>query len=306
MSHGPGFPKIEPSSTLPNPTFLVWLKSQTALFVSQIVGLFSVLLSLTYYGSHLYEDYEKDRAVIESVNRNIQLFVDYSHVAILFIFIVWLIKVLEDNDRGRYRVGLVYKQVFNEPLTQAQRSSLRRTSKLQLRQLKKYFLCFWCVMWVLYIVFTFKHTTQPISSPESPIDGIAAIKCPDAKSENELYNCYQIATPAGSTETISIPCAEGFEGNCYKFADTKLTGTDIFKRSAYPVSVFALNNFSLWFAFLCFTVLYLPSPDKKTQNKQRRLVYFSGLIILMLTLSLPLLLSMGSRVSITASSLTSY
>jgi hypothetical protein len=72
------------------------------------------------------------------------------------------------------------------------------------------------------------------------------------------------------------------------------------------VSVFALNNFSLWFAFLCFTVLYLPSPDKKTQNKQRRLVYFSGLVIVMLTLSLPLLLSMGSRVSITASSLTSY
>jgi hypothetical protein len=81
---------------------------------------------------------------------------------------------------------------------------------------------------------------------------------------------------------------------------------EVFNRSAYPVSVFALNNVSLWFAFLCFTVLYLPSPDKKTQNKQRRLVYFSGLLILLLTLSLPLLLSMGSNVSITATSLTSY
>jgi hypothetical protein len=99
MSHGPGLPKIEPSSNLPNPTFLAWLKSQTALFVSQIVGLFSVLLSLTYYGSHLYEDYEKDRAALESVNQHIQIFIDYAHVVILFIFIV----LVESAGRERSR-----------------------------------------------------------------------------------------------------------------------------------------------------------------------------------------------------------
>src|SRR5690242_14267895 len=104
MSHGPALPKSDPSSALPNPTFLTWLKSQTALFVSQIVGLFSVFLSLTYYGSHVYEAIEKDKETLESVNQNIQRFIDFAHVGILFIFIVWLIKVLEENDRGRYRV----------------------------------------------------------------------------------------------------------------------------------------------------------------------------------------------------------
>ncbi len=303
MSHGPAFPKIESSSALPNPTFLAWLKSQTALFVSQIVGLVSVLLSLTYYGSHLYEAIEQDKETIETANQNIQLFIDYAHVGILFIFIVWLIKVLEENDRGRYRVGLVYKQVFNEDLTRAQRSSLRRTSKLQLRRFKKYFLCFWCVMWVLYIVFTFKHTLQPITSPNSPGDEVTVIKCPESYSD---YNCYRIPTPSSSREMITVDCPRNIEGHCYGFPDKKLDAKEVFKRSAYPVSVFALNNLSLWFAFLCFSVVNLPSPDKKTQNKQRRLVYFSGLVILLLTLSLPLLLAMGSNVSITASSLTSY
>src|SRR5215208_2680367 len=99
MSHAPSFPKIEPGNQLPNPSFFFWLKSQTTLFISQIVGLFSVLLSLIYYGSHLYEDYEKDKEALESLNRHIQLFVDYAHVAILFVFIIWLIKVLEENDR---------------------------------------------------------------------------------------------------------------------------------------------------------------------------------------------------------------
>jgi len=254
MAHSPELPKIDASNTLPNPSFFSWLKSQTTLFISQIVGIFSVVLSLFYYGSGLYEHLHKSAEAIGSINRNIQIFVDVAHVVLLFVFIVWLITVLDENDQGRYRVGLVYKQVFNESLSRHQRRALRRTARLQLRTFKKYFLWFWSVMWTLYAVFLFKHIYQDT---------------PAVAQSSELLTRYELFWP-----------------------------------SLYPFLTFALNNIGLWFIYLCFTILYLPSHDSKTRRKQSRHVYFSGFVMLICTLAFPLFLTVKSTSGLTNSNLT--
>lgn len=150
MPHQPELPKIDAGNTLPNPSFLSWLKGQTTLFISQILGLLSVVLSLSYYGSGVWEHLRSGAEAFSSVNRNIQIFVDFAHLVILFVFIVWLITVLEQNDQGRYRVGLVYKQVFNESLSRLQRRPYAEQPSFNCGNSKNIFLWFWCVMWVLY------------------------------------------------------------------------------------------------------------------------------------------------------------
>jgi hypothetical protein len=298
MAHHPELPKIDAAQTLPNPSFFSWLKSQTTLFVSQILGLFSVVLSLFYYGSGLYEHLHNSAEAIGSINRNIQIFVDFAHLVILFVFIVWLITVLDENDQGRYRVGLVYKQVFNESLSRIQRSSLRRTAKLQLRKFKNYFLCFWCVMWVLYAVFAFKHVSQETGAPAGPV---ITIQC----SENLKGDCYNIPSIAGPNDASTFPCPPDVKGTCFNVPDL-LTGSKLFWTTFYPFLTFALNNISLWFIYLCFTVLYLPSHDKKTRRKQSRHTYFSGFAVLIFTLAFPLLLTLKSASGFSASGLTNF
>ena len=60
--------------------------------------------------------------------------------------------------------------------------------------------------------------------------------------------------------------------------------------SAFPFLTFALNNISVWYIFLCFTVLYLPARDQESTHRRNRLIRFSLFALSILVLSFPLVL----------------
>lgn len=138
---------------LPNQTFVSWLKSQTALFYSQFIGLAGVLYllaALVYYLKYLSASPEIFKP------ENVQKFIIYAHIPFLLLFIVSLLNILDYNFSGSGRSGFVYKRIFSKELSKTQ----LRKGRLQLRKFKIYFLCFWISMLVLYLSFIFQINYQ--------------------------------------------------------------------------------------------------------------------------------------------------
>lgn len=147
------------SGVLPNQSFFSWLKSQTLLFVSQILGFISFIAALFYYSLNGFE-HLRPVELFHDPN-SISLAVDYAQIFFIVIFIFALIRILDDNKRGSYRVKLVYERVFNPASRSSQNRHILIKSKLQLRKFKHYFLFFWCAMLLLYISFTVTHSFNP-------------------------------------------------------------------------------------------------------------------------------------------------
>lgn len=159
MLEQPHVSTVAVENRLPNQPFFPWLKTQTALFVSQFLGVFSFiayLITLYYYfegAAHqgLWE-------FLKSINGKIQIFVDCAHIAFVTLFIVVLFRVVDQNKEGTYRASLLYGRIFNETLTDKRLKLLVKTSRYQLRRFKRYFLYFWFAMLGLYVSFLLKHT----------------------------------------------------------------------------------------------------------------------------------------------------
>src|SRR2546421_11762252 len=110
-THTPSIDVSHDQPPLPNQHFSSWLRSQTTLFVSQIVAVLTFVLFLAeevYYVSHFGEQ----RELLEPLK--IKLIVDIAHVIFMSLYILVLIKFLDDNDRGSYRIKLVYARVFRK------------------------------------------------------------------------------------------------------------------------------------------------------------------------------------------------
>jgi hypothetical protein len=245
---------------LPNQSFFAWLRTQTTLFVSQILALLtfvSFLASLIYY-VHDVTKVGEQASVFELTTIN--LFVDFAHIVLIVIFIVALIQVLDDNVRGSYRVGLVYDRVFKTPLSDDLHKARLKDSQYRLRRFKTYFLCFWCVMFALYVTFAFKHSLTIHQDKSAEVAAAPSIFVPvELKPLN----------PESSTDSVNSVKAEK--------PPTWL------KDKLYPFFTFALNNISLMFIFWCFVVLALP-----TNQKGRAHLLFAVAIIGFTFLYLPL------------------
>jgi len=68
-----------------------------------------------------------------------------------------------------------------------------------------------------------------------------------------------------------------------------LTAWEVFTTAPFPFLTYSLNNISLWFVFLCFTVLYLPANDKTSKRRASLLVGFSALALVALVALFPLI-----------------
>lgn len=277
-----------PEHLLPNQSFFTWLKTQTTLLISQFLALLSFIYLLT--SSIYYVEKLGHSQFIEKINPHIQLFVDFSHIFFLIVFIVFLYAVLDDNDRGSYRAGLVYSRVFNETLNASQLKPLLRKSKIQLRRFKFYFLLFWFGMLVLYISFAFKHSfDQPKSQSNhsQPVHFQSADIQPNTSQETHVQQ--SDSKPSDPNRVIKDPI-------------------EVFKFLFFPFLTFALNNLSLLFAFWCFVVLYLPSHGSQSRNKKKHklLINFSSFAIGILTIAFPLLLSIVYTDGFSQRNLTAY
>ena len=168
---------------LPNQHFASWLRSQTTLFISQIVAVMGLVLFIAeevYYVSHAREQGK----IFDPLT--IKLIVDYAHIVFMAVFIMVLIKVLDDNERGSYRVKLVYARVFKEPKQDEEDiDKLLETSKDQLRRFKRRFLWFWIGMLCLYIAFASQHTYEASLAPKKESAGKEVSLSFNVKSHEE-------------------------------------------------------------------------------------------------------------------------
>ena len=279
MTHTiPTFGSEQP--VLPNQPFFSWLRTQTTLFIGQIlalVGVVSSIASLIYYVYHVADEGEKHAAF--SLTR-LNLFIDLAHIISIVIFIVALIQVLDDNVRGSYRVGLVNDRVFKEELPESEHEDLLRKSKERLRRFKVCFLCFWFVMLALYVAFAFKHSLTlrqhtNANATQSSVEHLTNQQSPSTHETSAQTPQANLDQP-GQLETTHQP-------------------PDLLKDKLFPFLTFALNNISMMFIFWCFAVLLLPpyrqQPDQEpdTDRQQTYLFWISGIVISAFTLSYLLL-----------------
>lgn len=278
-THTPSIDVSLDQPPLPNQHFSSWLRGQTTLFISQIVAILGIILFLAeevYYVSHFGEH----RELLEPLT--IKLIVDIAHIIFIALFILVLIKLLDDNERGSYRVKLVYERVFKgrKDGEDTYKSSLEG-SKEQLKRFKRHFLRFWIGMLLLYVFFACQHGYKLALKPTKQPDNKAtlSLKLPDgqeASCKADInYNTTEKAETAGSTD-------EGENSN-----SEPLKFPEVWRQLLFPGIIFFFNNFTMLFVFLCFLVLYIPSNEMKERYYKYR--KRSILIFLILTILFPAL-----------------
>jgi hypothetical protein len=169
MSHHPSLPG--PTTAPPNPSFSAWLRGNALLFIGQIFGVTYSIASLIYYLAGALEQTKH----LEDLNRHLLLLFDWAHLLFIFLFICCLIYVLDDNDRGRYHARKVQERVFNQRLSPEDQQALLKDAQAQIAQFKRYFLCFWIAMFILYIAFAGKHQHLSTSGSRAAVTSIGEL-----------------------------------------------------------------------------------------------------------------------------------
>jgi hypothetical protein len=256
---------ISPAQTpLPNQSFSPWLRSQTTLFISQIVAILGAvyfLASLAYYVLHVSEGGKWPNPL------TIKLIIDYVHVAFMAVFSLALIHVLDDNERGSYHVKLVHGRVFNMPMPPEDYKTSLKRSKDQLRIFKRRFLYFWIGMLFLYVSFACQHSYKLAIEPQEQsihsldISVVMRNEGPNGKKE---YSTRETSSRVIDETKPPSPDPSSMELS------------DIIKQLAFPFSVFFFNTLTTLFIFFCFLVMYIPSGEEwKKRDRKFRIIAFA-------------------------------
>ncbi|MFP5265252.1 MAG: hypothetical protein ACLGJB_25480 [Blastocatellia bacterium] len=248
---------------LPNQHFSSWLRGQTTLFVSQIVAVLGIILFIAeevYYVSH---GLEHDK-LLEPMKA--KLIVDYAHIVFIAVFILVLIKVLDDNERGSYRVKLVYERVFKRPKSGEQSvDEALEISKEQLRTFKRRFLWFWIGMLCLYVSFACQHTYEANIERGKEPGGKEISLSFNGKSDGPVEE-FKGEMSLSITDETRGAAHENHTGDAEKSELEKAHTKLIFSSLA-----FFFNNFTLLFIFSCFLVMYI-RPDEVKKKEWKYLV----------------------------------
>jgi hypothetical protein len=265
-SHSPATDLSQDQPSLPNQHFSSWLRGQTTLFVSQIVVVLGIILFIAeevYYVAHASE---KGKLLDPPT---VKLIVDYAHVVFMAVFIVVLIKVLDDNDRGSYRVKLVYARVFKGPKEDEKSvDEILETSKDQLRKFKRRFLWFWIGMLFLYVTFALQHNYQARHKVRNEPAGKEVALSFDGKSHGEEKF-------KGELSLSVTDKAHGVTPGNHVGDDEKPDPEVVHTNLVFAFITFFFNNFTLLFVFLCFLVMYI-KPD---EVKKKEWKYMVGAVV---------------------------
>jgi hypothetical protein len=144
----------------------------------------------------------------------------------------------------------------------------------QLKKFKEYFLYFWCVTFLLYVVFLFDHL--------------------------EVGLCFDDAGPVALTSKVLWP-----NPSC---GGTPLQGSVAYMGRVllYPFLEFLLATLNLLFIFWCFVVLRSPAFDKHAGTRQKLLVNYSSFVVLLLIALFPLLLFRIGWPALSRENMTDY
>ncbi len=272
MSHGPAIDLSHDQPPLPNQHFSSWLRGQTTLFISQIVaviGSISLLASTIYYVLSLGKSKEPLTLL------TVKLIVEYAHLAFIAVFILVLIRFLDDNERGNYRVKLVYERVFKGPKAgEKEIGQILREVKARLREFKRRFLWFWIGMLCLYVSFAGQHTYEASlkKASEPAARAISLDFSGESLGKEEKFK-------GGLSVSINDKAPDPPGGK-------KLSWEKAFMQLAFPFLDFLFNNLTLMFVFWCFLVMYI-KPDE-IETKESKYMAGSAGVVLFLTVLFPL------------------
>src|SRR6267142_3482270 len=288
-THAPTLPVPQGQPTLPNQPFFSWIRTETALFLSQIAAIFAFvygLTSLAYYTLGARKE-GGETGVFDP--DTIKMAVDYAHIAVIAVFIVVLIRYLDDNVSGSYRVGQVFKRVFNDDLEREKRSDKPWDNQRmahpaitpaderikRLREFKRRFLWFWCMMLLLYVVFAWDHSYAWVTSRNTTTAQESYRLVWDPTNDSGIKDGTGLA---GSASTEKVTPQERLPNATIDRHETPALPSKA-KHDADPVDrrtvafsflQFFFNNISLLMVYFCFLSMYLPlhSPDA-TKRRQR-------------------------------------
>lgn len=271
-----------PEPPLPNQHFSSWLRSQTTLFISQIVAVLTFVLFVgeeIYYLSHAGEKGELLKTL------TVRLIVDIAHIVFMTIFALVLIKFLDDNDRGSYRVKQVYKRVFEPEYDEPDIGKMKAkdeifesalgASKDQLRKFKSRFLWFWIGMLFLYVCFACQHGYKLATSETK---------------EESTFELHLVVSTEGQEKSVKGETryhateSPDAQHSPAKPEDSKIEilkePLAIVKHLGFPFFVFLLNNLTMYFIFLCFLIAYIPAAEMKAKYSKYRNYAFIVFLIL--------------------------
>jgi len=120
-----------------------------------LLGAVYLIVALVYYVSGLHVP------VGIITPKTVGTVIIYSHLLFLTVFIIWLIRVLDDNDHGRYRASRVYERLVEkmpdgDSLSEQDHNRFADACSEQVGTFKLWFLGFWCAMLLLYVFFAAK------------------------------------------------------------------------------------------------------------------------------------------------------
>jgi hypothetical protein len=274
-SHAHAIDLSQDQPPLPNQHFSSWLRGQTTLFISQIVAVLGIILFIAeevYYVSHGFENGK----LFEPIT--VRLIVDYAHILFITVFIVVLIRVLDYNERGSYRVKLVYKRVFKEPYKDKGEESVDEaleTSKEQLKKFKLLFLGFWIGMMCLYVSFACQHTYEAHLEPGTESVKVVSLSLNGRNEGKKEEFIGEIHLSIADEKRGAVPEKHP--------TDTKQQAKEtIHTKLVFASFAFFFNNLTLLFIFWCFLVMYI-TPDEvrpdEVKKKWRRYMVGSAVVV---------------------------
>jgi len=303
-THAPTLPVPHGQPTLPNQPFFSWIRTETALFLSQIAAIFAFaygLTSLAYYTLGARKE-TGETGLFDPAT--IKMAVDYVHIAVIAVFIMVLIRYLDDNTSGSYRVGMVFKRVFRDDLDTGKRSDEPRENQTtaqpamtpederikRLRKFKRRFLWFWCMMLLLYVVFAWDHSYAWVSSRNTATEPESYRLVWEPTSDSGDKNRAESTGSSGTTEkgTTQKRLPNATIGRYETRAvppKGKQDADPVDRRTiAFAFLEFFFNNISLLMVYFCFLSMYLPlhSPDT-TKRRQRNHLAISFTVISVFT-----------------------
>src|SRR6185436_5827063 len=143
---------------LPNQSFWAWLKTETALFISQIVTTLGMVLYVASFSYYVFgHDQNSHHKSFEEYLQTANQVIFYSNIAVCILFIIMFIYILHKNDHGEFHVQKAFKRVFGEEKKKEENleENIEKAKSFQII-FKKWLISYWCYAILYYLLLLVK------------------------------------------------------------------------------------------------------------------------------------------------------
>jgi len=131
----------------PNAGFFHWVRSKTALYISQVAGVISVILYIATFVYYVIGHDPSHQAKYEEYLLKALQLIFILNVCFAFIFVTASLYAIHKEGEGTWQVRRFYKIVFGEEI----KEEVIREGKRHLAQFKRIFFIYWAYVLLYYI-----------------------------------------------------------------------------------------------------------------------------------------------------------